>query len=67
MSVEFVNAEVLRVGSDETLVIRLPENGLEVAADLAEEIGRVGLAERALIICSDGVEFAVAKREEPVG
>lgn len=64
MALRFVDAEVLRVAPGDTLIVRLAESASEWASDLVEELDRLGLGARAVVICADGVEFAVA-RDEP--
>lgn len=63
--------EALRVGPDEVLVVRVPDNpdreAQAVFDDLSEMLVHVGLGDRSLIFVGD-VEFGVAKRnpeEEP--
>lgn len=62
-NVEFVNADVLTVGPDEHLIIRIGEMSWtpEVLDDLMAHLKEVGLAERVLVIQGEQIEFAKVK------
>jgi len=61
--VRIIDAEVLRVGPDEVLVVKLPgeiveEHGAAAVNDLAEAFNQLGLKGRAIVVAGD-IEFAV--------
>lgn len=62
-----INAEALRVGPDEVLIIRLNSDAdEEVAKDLLDYLREVGLEKRSLVFTGD-VEFAIVQREKSQG
>jgi hypothetical protein len=64
MTVELVNAEVLSVGPDEVLIIRVPEDTVwdeNSMSDLMDILAKVGLKERSFVIHGDA-EFTKVKR-----
>jgi len=63
--INIVNAEALKVGPDEVLIMRIPDMGedTEFLVDgFLSELTALGLEERALVVVGD-VEFAVVKRD----
>lgn len=73
VKVMLVDAEALVVGPDDRLIVKLSGelNRLRIGPDdpppfnelLADELARIGLAGRSLVIAADGVEFAVVKKD----
>lgn len=56
MTLEFVNAEVLTVGPDEVLIIRIPDTNQwddGITSDLMDHLKSVGLEERSLVFVGE--------------
>lgn len=67
MDVNIVNAEALRIGPDEVLIIKIgetsvPDDHEALLDDLNELLTHVGLKDRSFILMGDDIEFAVAKQ-----
>lgn len=61
--IEIINAEALKVGPDQVLVIRLPDDAsTEIAQDFAAELERLGITHRVLLFSWPGVELVVFDR-----
>jgi hypothetical protein len=64
IEVRFVDAEVLRVGPDEVLIVRLPEDAGRdddlLGSMMVDELRRL-LGDRFMVFAGD-IEFAVAER-----
>jgi len=71
MDINFVNAEVLKVGPDEVLIIKIGETSVPddhelLLNDLNELLTHVGLKDRSFILMGDGIEFTIAKQSPGV-
>lgn len=62
VGVEIVEAEALRVGPDEVLVIKLGSEHAEHVDHFMEALESVGLGGRALVIYADDAELSVVPR-----
>lgn len=62
--VRIVDAEAIKVGPDEVLILRVKGTGFdqEFMGSLSDALEDIGLQGRALVIGNDDVEFAVVKR-----
>ena len=65
--INVVDAEALKVGPDEVLIIKigersLPDDAEALLNDLNELLTHVGLKDRSFILAGDDIEFAVVKR-----
>ena len=66
--INVVNAEALKVGPDEVLIIKIgeksmPDDGEALLNDLSEILTHVGLKDRSFVVTGDDIEFAVVKKD----
>jgi len=69
--IKFVNAEVLKVGPDEVLIIKIGETSDvfddgSLLNDLNELLAEVGLKDRSLILMGDDIEFTVVEKSQGI-
>ena len=65
MKVELIHAEVLTVGPDESLIIKVPKGMLAVEEELHEAIEGAGISKDRYLLIEGEIEFAKVQKLGP--